>query len=296
MLNTHKRMDLHLLASFAAVAEEGHVGRAAARLRLAQPALSRRIQQLEHGLGVALFTRHGRSLRLAPAGAALLADARSILAAGERAAQHARDAASGVAGRLRIGVVEVAAIGGVASAVIRRFRDSHPGVALDLQPMISTEQWPLLRDGRLDLGFVYWVPDEPWAASRRVAEDGVALALPADHPLAARKRIRLRDLAGQPFVQLPRWRSPRFHDLVMAATTRGGLHLRVVQEVAQEIGILGLVASGFGMALVVASWGNALPRGVVLRPVEGLRVPLALHACWRRRDDDPALAAFLRGL
>jgi DNA-binding transcriptional LysR family regulator len=95
-------MDLHLLASFVAVAEEQHVGRAAARLRLAQPALSRRIQQLEHSLGVHLFVRRGRSLRLAPAGSALLADARAILAAGERAAQHARDAAGGIAGPMAL--------------------------------------------------------------------------------------------------------------------------------------------------------------------------------------------------
>lgn len=286
-------MDLHLLGSFVAVAEEQHVGRAAVRLRIAQPALSRRIQQFEHELGVELFIRRGRSLRLSPAGSALLTDARAILSAGERAAQHARDAAGGIAGRLRIGLVEVSAIGGVPSDIIRRFRDGHPAVALDLHPMISYEQWPLLRERRLDLGFLYWAPDEPWVATRKVAADGVLLALPADHPLATRQRIRLRDLAGESFIQMPRWRSPLYHDQVMAATMRGGLHLRVVQEVAQEIGVLGLVASGVGVAIVVASWSNVQPKGVVLREITDLRVPLALWACWRRDDGDPLLKALL---
>jgi DNA-binding transcriptional LysR family regulator len=286
-------MNLQLLESFVVVAEEENVSRAAIRLRIAQPALSRRIQQLESDIGAELFIRHGRSLRLSAAGSALLSDARAILAAGSQAAQRALDVSRGNSGRLSIGVVEVSAIGGVTARIIRRFRERHPGIIIDLQPMISAEQWPLLRDRRLDLGFVYWAPDEPWTQTRTVAQDAVALALPARHPLARRKRIRLGDLAGEPFVQLPRWRSPIYHDLVMAATLRGGLRLRVVQEVAQEIGILGLVASGLGLAIVVSSWANALPRGVVLRRMDDLTVPLSLQACWQREDASPALRLFL---
>lgn len=287
-------MDLRLLASFVAVAEEGHVGRAAIRLRIAQPPLSRQLRQLGEQIGAPVIERNGRGIRLSAAGQALLPEARALLAQAETVRRHAVDAAAGITGRLRLAFVDSAAFSGVLPGILRRFRSTHPGIALDLATHRSVEQVPLLREGRLDLAVVYWPPEEPGFATRELERDQVLVALPSGHRLTRLPRLRVRDLAEEHFICFPRWTSPRYHDALHAGFQRHGLRMRIAIEVPQELSELSLVAAGMGPALVAGAFAYLRPRGVVLRPVVDLDVQLTVHACWKvTAHPHPAVAAFL---
>lgn len=287
-------MEPRLLRSFIAVAEEGHVGRAAHRLRIAQPPLSRQMRQLGQQIGAPVLERVGRGIRLTAAGAALLPEARALLAQAEAMRRHAVDAAAGITGRLRLAFVDSAAFSGVLPSILRRFRTAHPGIALDLATQRSIEQVPLLRDGGVDVGVLYWPPDEPSFATHVLERDGVLVALPSGHRLARQPRIRLRDLADERFICFPRWTSPRYHDALQAAFVRQGCRMQIAIEVPQELSELSLVAAGMGPALVAGAFAHLRPRGVVLRPVVDLEVQLTVHACWKASSaTDPAVTAFL---
>jgi DNA-binding transcriptional LysR family regulator len=286
-------MDLRQIRSFVAVAEEQHLTRAARRLHLAQPPLSRQMRQLQDELGVALLERSGRGIRLTDAGRVFLVEAREALRAVERAADRARDAGRGIVGRLAIAFVDSIAYGGLPPAIANRFRARHAGIALELQPMISIQQWEALRAGRISAGFMHHLPEDSGTASLRLGDEPVMLVLPERHPLARKTRLRLEDLSRDPFIWFPRWRSPRYHDAVTAACAQAGFAMRVVQEVDETTTILGLVAAGMGATFAVRACGNVAPPGVVFRRVGGLAVSFGVHLAWRADDSSPALAAFV---
>ena len=206
----------------------------------------------------------------------------------------AADAAAGITGRLRLAFVDSAAFSGVLPSVLQRFRAAHPGIVLDLATQRSIEQVPLLGDGRLEIGVLYWPPEEPAFATRVLERDGVLVALPSGHRLARQPRIRLCDLADERFICFPRWTSPCYHDALQAAFIRQGYRMQIAIEVPQELSELSLVAAGLGPALVAGAFAYLRPRGVVLRPVADLDVRLTVHACWKASATaDPAITAFL---
>ena len=288
-------MELRHLRYFMAVGEEQHYGRAARRLRVAQPALSRQIQDLEEELGCKLFERLPRGVKVSAAGKLFLEDARRILQEVSEAAVRAGRVASGRSGTLRVGFTENASWRGVVPESFRRFRELQPDAELQLQPSASLDQLEAIRSGRLDAGFVNFMPtSDPELDQLLVAMQHVALAAPKRHPLTKLKKLRLRDLTDAPFVWFPRWASPAFYDRMMHECYRGGLKSpRIVQEGLNEATILSLVSTGLGVGWVLGTARWRCPETVVVLPVVDLNMPLTLALAWRRDHASPLLANFI---
>ncbi len=288
-------MELRHLRYFVAIGEEQHYGRAARRLRVAQPALSRQIQDLEEELGFTLFDRLPRGVKLSSAGTLFLEDARRILQEVGDAAARAARVANGRSGTLRIGFTENSCWRGVVPESFRRFRELQPDAELQLQPSASVEQIEAIRSGRLDAGFVNFMPKSDADLDQLlVARQHVELAAPTGHPLTKLKNIRLRDLTDAPFIWFPRWPSPAFYDRMMHECYRGGLKSpRIVQEGTNEATILSLVSSGLGVGWVLGTARWRCPETVVVLPVADLNMPLSLALAWRRDNTSPLLANFV---
>jgi DNA-binding transcriptional LysR family regulator len=288
-------MELRHLRYFVAVGEEQHYGRAALRLRVVQPALSRQIQDLEEEVGFKLFERLPRGVKLSPAGKLFLEDARRILREVNEAAARAARVARGQSGTLRVGFSENASWRGVVPESLRRFREIQPDAELQLQPLPSLEQLEAIRSGRLDAGFVLDMPKaDPELERLRVAIQRIELAVPTGHPLTKLKELRLRDLTDASFVWFPRRASPALYDRLMRECFRGGLKSpRIVQEGLNEATILSLVATGLGVGWVLGTARWRCPRSVVIMPVVDLNVPLLLALAWRKDNRSPLLASFV---
>src|SRR5580693_2670219 len=288
-------MELRHLRYFVAVGEEQHYGRAASRLRVAQPALSRQIQDLEAEVGFKLFERLLRGVKLSAAGTQFLQDARRILQEVKEAAGRAGRLARGVSGRRHVGFAENASWRGVVPDSFRRFREQQPDAELKLQPAASLEQLEALRSGRLDAGFVNFMPkSDPELDQLPVAIQHVELAAPKRHALTKLKKLRLRDLKDVPFVWFPRWASPAFYDRLMRECFRGGLKSpRIVQEGLNESTILSLVSHGMGVGWVNGTARWRCPESVAILSVADLNMPLPLALAWRKDNTSPLLANFI---
>jgi DNA-binding transcriptional LysR family regulator len=288
-------MELRHLRYFMAVGEEQHYGRAARRLRVAQPALSRQIQDLEEEVGFTLFERLPRGVKLSAAGKLFLEDVRRILQEVNESVARASRVALGHSGTLRIGFTENASWRGVVPESFRRFRELHPDAELQLQPFSSLEQLDAIRSGRLDAGFVFNMSKtDPELDLIPVAVQFIELAAPKGHPLTKLKELRLRDLADATFVWFPRRESPELYDHLMRECFRGGLKSpRIVQEGLNEATILSLVANGLGVGWVLGTARLRCPTSVAIMSVVDLNVPLPLALVWRKDNSSPLLANFI---
>lgn len=287
-------MELRHLRYFIAAGELENFRKAAHHLNLAQPALSRQIQLLEQELGYALFERLPRGVCLTEAGRSFLDDARAILDSVETASDQGRRIARGEAGSLRLAMSESGSVQPVVSIIIAAFRKARPLVELTVMGMDSIYQFEALRAGRLDCGFLY----SATAGDKRfhgieIHQQGVALALPARHPLARRASIRLSDLRTEPMILMARSFNQKFFDEVMAAFTAGGLTPQVVQHVSPGAIVLNLVAAGMGLGLVLEDMPWKIPKALVLRPISGFRVQFRLDLVWPRDNHSKVLAEFV---
>jgi DNA-binding transcriptional LysR family regulator len=283
-------MELRHIRSFVAVAEELHFGRAAARVHIVQPALSRQIRALEQEMGLRLFERDRRRVALTPAGAVLLDEARLLLEHVARAVETARRADRGEVGSLRIGYVPAMVTTGLPE-IVRRFRKRFPGVDVRLQEMNPAMQVEALLGERVDVGFVRGPIHEPALAAETVLEEPLVAALPSGHRLGRHKRLGLAMLAGEPFVLQARSRGPGSHDQILAVCRSAGFSPRVVQEGSQAE-VASLVASGAGVAIVPASLRMVRRAGVLYRPLHE-RPMTQLDMVWRKDAALPVLRAFL---
>jgi DNA-binding transcriptional LysR family regulator len=288
-------MELRHLRYFLAVGEEQHYARASRRLGVAQPALSRQIQDLEKEIGFKLFDRMPRGVKLSAAGKLFLEDTRRILQEVSEATARAARVACGQSGTLRVGFAENASWHGVVPDSFRRFREQQPDAELLLQPAASLEQLDAIRSGRLDAGFVNFMPKaDPELDQLAVAAQRVELAVPKRHPLAKLTKVSLRDLVDVPFIWFPRRASPTFHDRLMHECYRGGLKSpRIVQEGLNEATILSLVSTGLGVGWVLGSARWRCPLTVVILPVVDLKMLVRLALAWRRDNTSPLLARFI---
>jgi len=286
---------LRHLRYFVAVGEEQHYGRASRRLRVAQPALSRQIQDLEEEIGFKLFDRLSRGVKLSAAGKLFLEDARRILQAVSEATARAAHVARGQSGTLRVGFPENASWHGIVPDSFRRFREQQPDAELQLQPAASLELLDAIRSGLLDAGFLNFMPNvDPELDQLAVAVHRVELAVPKTHPLTKLKKLRLRELTDAAFVWFPRRASPAFYDRLMHECYRGGLKSpRIVQEGLNEATILSLVSTGLGVGWVLGSARWRCPETVTILPVVDLNVPLRLALAWRRDNTSPLLPRFI---
>jgi DNA-binding transcriptional LysR family regulator len=288
-------MELRHLRYFVAVGEEQHYGRAALRLRVVQPALSRQIQDLEEDVGFKLFERLPRGVKLSAAGKLFLEDARRILQEVNEATARAERVARGQSGTLRVGFTESASWRGVVPESFRRFREMRPDAELQLQPLPSLVQLEAVRSGRLDAGFVFNMPKaDPELDGRPVAILRIELAAPRGHPLTKLKQVRLRDLASTSFIWFPRREAPALYDRLMRECFRGGLKSpRIVQEGKDEATILSLVATGLGVGWVLDTSRWRRPKSVVILSVVDMDVPQELSLVWRKDNRSPLLASFV---
>ncbi len=288
-------MELRHLRYFVAVGEDQHFGKAAERLDIAQPALSRQIQDLEKELGFKLFERLPRGVRLNAAGKLFLSDARRILQDVHEAKRRAERVATGKAGTLRVGFVEMLSWHGVVPDSFRQFRQRRPDAELDLQPLRSIEQTEAVRSGRLDAGFIFTLaaPDGD-LGQLLVATHRVVLAAPQGHAVTRLKRPRLRDLRDVPFVWFHRWANPLFYERIMQACIEGGLSApRIVQYAVDHATALCLVSCRLGLAFVseTSRWQN--PRGVKLLPIADLNIPVPIYLIWRKDNRSALLQSFV---
>lgn len=288
-------MELRHLRYFVAVGDEQHYGRAAKQLHVAQPALSRQIQDLEEEIGLKLFDRLPRGVKISTAGKSFLEDARRVLQQVTEATARAKRVACGQSGTLRVGFVESVSWHGVVPDSFRQFRENQPDVELQLRPLSSLQQIEAIRSGQLDAGFLFTMANiDRELAQLEVDVLNLTLAAPKGHPLTKLKKVRLRDLTDAGFIWFPRRESPIYYDRLMNECFRGGLKSpHVVQEAVNEATILSLVSCRLGVAFVSSATRWRCPESVVLLPVVDLKLPLPFALVWRKDNASPLLAKFL---
>ena len=286
-------MELRHLRSFVIVAEELHFGRAAARLHIAQPALSRQIRQLEDEIGAALFERTPRGARLTDAGLEFLVGARETLACAERTLRRAQQVHGHAAGRLSVAFVPALLDLPQTVAVLRRFHVTHPEVRVEVRAMPTVEQREALLHGDVQIGFLYYPPADPEIVAEQLLQQEHLLAMPAGHPLAQRDSVPLALAAREPFIWFERAAAPYPYDLVRSQLEKHGLRLRVVDQAASDEARLSMVAAGLGLTLVPATPGTPSRAGIELRPVPEIDDGIGVYVAHARHPSPPA-AAFLR--
>jgi DNA-binding transcriptional LysR family regulator len=291
-------LDLRLLQYFLAVADVEHVGRAAEQLHISQSPLSRQVRALEQQLGLELFRRERRRIRLTEAGRWLQAEARVLLDQAARLEVDSQRLARGEIGRISVGFVRSAMWSRVLPAALRRFGREHPEVRLELRNLGSDAQLAALRRGELDLALVHAGPRLPELLVEPLLEEPYLLALPEGHALATRRRLAPAQLDGAPWVALSRTLHPALHDRFLAACGRAGFVPDVRSEAADHATMLALVESGLGLALVPASARpSARLPGVVFREAAWFPARLRVELVRRKSDTSPgadALATALR--
>lgn len=286
--------DLRQLRYFVAVAERLHFGRAAEALHISQPPLSRAIRALEEDLGVPLFHRTRRRVELTPQGTRLLEETRRLTAHLERTVHELRAMTTGGNERLRIGFVSLADYG-VLPGLLKAYKSAQPNVRLALREMLSPDQAAALAAGELDFGLLL----PPVAGGGRlehlvVQRERFVLALPARHRLAGGAgKLALREMAGEPFVTIPRQIAPRLYDIVAQLATQAGISLNIAQEAIQMQTVVSLVSSGLGAAIVPASVANLGRRGVVYRELADRHPRLDVWLAWRKEMIDTAGREFV---
>ncbi|MDJ0320718.1 LysR substrate-binding domain-containing protein [Pseudarthrobacter sp. PS3-L1] len=292
------------LSGFIAVAEELHFGRAAERLTMTQPPLSRQVQKLERSLGVVLFERDNRRVSLTAAGSAFLAEARRLMALADRAPRSAQTAAAGGTGVLSIGFT---AAGGfsVLGPLLRRLDETLPGVSVTLHELVTQEQLGGLESGELDLGLARPPFNTDQYGSCLLNSEALVLAVPTSHPLVTATRnisgsstagpagsgrpVTDDELRGLPLIMHSPIQARYFYDLVVR--TLPVQHGDVVHTVSQILTMVSLVAAGRGVAFVPESTAHLGIQGVSYLQMESGRTnPAELHVLWKRSNANPALS------
>lgn len=281
---------------FRAIGREQHFGRAALQLGVAQPALTRQMRDLETELGVELFERLPRGVRLSDAGRVFLEETEELLSRVDRAVERARRLASGHLGTIRVGLSEIITAHHFISEGLREFREAEPAVELELRSMGSLQQIMAIGDGTLDAGIVYDVHiderDAPLLAIRKIGEGSTMLAVCEGHPLADREAVDLAELEDEPVLWPPRRQAPRYYDRLMAACTQAGIVPRIVQECTTNSIMLSLVATGMGVGFVTATPPLASLDNMRLVPIRGRPIAFAVMLVSRARDNSAALERF----
>lgn len=287
-------MELRHLRYFVTAAEFEHFGKAAAKLGIVQPALSKQIRELEEELGVSLFERLPRGVRLSAAGQSLLQDSQALLAQAAASVERARDAARGNTGILRLGFVDTTVYHPLVPRIIQAFRSRYPGLRLELHQDPSLAQWEGLRAGRLDAGLVYHLPPERSDLKAfALGKEEIQLVVPRHHPLATRDSVSLKELREEAFVFCPRSVSPPFHDKLLDACRKHHFEPRIIQEAHTDHAIISLVAAGAGLTFCIASARSSKPRDVEFLRVRDLGLVFQLSLIWSAKNHSPALANFL---
>ncbi len=284
-------MELRQLRYFVAAAEELHFGRAAARVHISQPPLSQQIQSLETEIGVELFERLGRGVRLTRAGTEFLQHARGVLRQSHRAVEHAQRAARGEIGELEIGFVGSLSFTYV-PWMLRVFMARYPDIRLVLHEKTIAEQTEWLDEGRLQIGLLRPPINLPDVECETVLREPFALALPVDHPLADLDSVPVAALREQPLIMLPRTIGLRYYSQVLGMCHRAGFSPQVVQEIRHLPAAIGLVSAGIGLTVIPDSLRFHRMPGVTFRTIDDSIEKAETAIAWRKDNPLPAVDRF----
>jgi len=289
-------IEMRHLRHFIAVAEEGHITRAAERLGTQQPPLSQRIRAMEAEVGVQLLHRRPRGVELTAAGRVFLANARVTLARYEETFESTRRAARGEEGRLVIGVPPTALFHPLVPDSVRSFRETFPGVSLSMEELLSTSTIERLRKEQIDVAFLRTPTRETHGLLvHLLLVEPMLAALPAGHQHAqGNAPLALKALADETFVVYAREHGPAIYDATIAACLQARFSPRLGQEAPRVVSALSLVAAGLGVSIVPASMQHMAMLGVVYRPLKGPPRPTSsLQIACRRGEMSPVVRNFI---
>jgi len=285
-------VEFRLLRSFVTLAEELHFGRAAKRLNISQPPLSRQIAQLEEEVGASLFERTKRRVELTAAGRVLYERTRANLASVEHSLKEAVSVSRGEIGRITVGLVGSAAYG-VLPQILSAFRAIHPSVEFRFHAMTTTQQIRALLEKRIDIGLVRTPLRNDGIDVHHLAEENLILAIHASHPLASQSAISIKMLAGEPLLISPREDAVGYHDEVIALCNAAGFTPRIACEAQPFSTLIGLVAAGLGLAIVPAALKHIRLKQVVYRPFIPNVSKTAFALAVRSSDKTPLVNVFI---
>lgn len=289
-------MELRHLRYFICVAEEKNIGRAAQRLYISQPPLTRQIQQLEDQLGVQLFNRTNRGVELTDAGRVLYDDARSILGMTERAIERSNKAALGQLGRVDVAIFGSGIFGAIPK-LVHAFRQAHPEVSIFLHNMVKDEQVDALRHGRITLAFNRLMRPIEGLVSETLLTEPLYVAMPVDSSLAKKKSVSMQELENIPLVLYPTGARPSFIDQVQDMCRACNFSPLVAQEVEDVVHAVALVATGFSATLVPHSATSLALPGIMYKPLEHPNLSHVDLCCiYRSNDDSPILQTLLTSM
>jgi LysR family transcriptional regulator, benzoate and cis,cis-muconate-responsive activator of ben and cat genes len=284
-------MELRHLRYFVAAAEELNFSRAAERMRVSQPPLSRQIRNLEEEIGAPLFDRTRPALQLTPAGKAFLDQARQILAQSDRAVRLAKAVSQGKSGQMTVAFLSP--VGGFfLPAALRKFQQKFPLVEVTLIEMVPRRQVNALLDGRIDMGIMSREEArlEKDLALEPVTEVEMIAALPPEHALTSLRKVPLQKLAGEPLVFFKRTSAPGLHDWIRDLCRASGFEPDIVRQCDQAQAMLDSVAGGIGIAIVPELF-RRYHSEAAFRPLAPHTPKTQLCMVWRRRDHSEALQA-----
>ena len=279
------------LRYFLEVARTLHITRAAELLHIAQPALTQNIQQLEQDLGVKLFDRQGRRLSLTEAGHVFRREAEQSLRVFQRAQLAAQRAARGEVGKVVIGFQSTAGLS-VIPQLLKKLGQKYPGIEVTLREMGTAAQRAALRQGEIDVAFMYTLPDGEFT-HHQLQPESLVIALPKDHPLATRQSIGLKEVMKERFVLPSLETAEVLHYAVLGECADAGFQPCNVQDVSTAQTALGLVSAGFGISVLPASVRSITPKDVVLRPIRNSRLQIRLTLMWQGSPPSPIVPKLL---
>ncbi|MEX1166402.1 MAG: LysR family transcriptional regulator [Hydrogenophaga sp.] len=289
-------MELRHFRYFVCVAEEKNIGRAALRLHISQPPLTRQIQQLEEQLGVQLFRRTNRGVELTDAGKVLYEDARDILRMTDRAVERSSKAAQGLLGRVDVAIFGSGIFGAIPH-LMRSFREAHPEVNIVLHNMAKDEQIDALRHRRITLAFNRLIRPTDGLVIETLLTEPLYVAMPSDSPLAGSTSVALQELENVPLVLYPTGARPSFIDRVHEMCRVCDFSPTVAQEVCDVVHAVALVATGYGVTLVPRSATSMALPDIVYRPLQHpTHSRVELCCIYREDDDSPILQSLLTSM
>jgi DNA-binding transcriptional LysR family regulator len=286
-------VELHQLRCFVTVAEELHFGRAAKRLFMTQPPLSRQIQLLEKSLGVVLLERNSRQVSLTIAGRHFLCDARHVLTYSQQAGIAARRLARGETGRLLLGFTAVSAYG-LIPGLLGHAAQALPDVEVGLQEMVSGAQMDALGANMIDVGFVRKAVSGMGLDYRLVASEALLVVMSNQHPLSTQSQVAIEDLEQLPFVMYSPDEGRYFYDCIAGLFALAGVSPQYVHFLGQTHSILGLVRAGLGVAIVPAAAQDLYTGHLQFRPLKNASPLAEIYMANRQDNDNPALPAFVK--
>jgi DNA-binding transcriptional LysR family regulator len=286
-------MELRHLRCFSVLAEELHFGRAAVRLYLTQPALTRQIQALEETLQVQLFNRDRRQVKLTQAGQAFLETVHRLLDDLEQGIQHTRHIARQESAQLRVGAT-IPALYQVLPDLLRHYQQQYQDVNVTVVGEGTEAQISALKTNQLDVGLLHLPIADPTLAIAPLCQNSLFVALPGSHPLAKQKKIALRSLANEPLIFHPRSIGAALYAQFEQLCAQAGFMPNIVQEVERVDTRLGLVASGVGLAIVLSGFEVLQVKGIVYRALQENFSALQLALAWRKNESSPYVKSFVQ--